>query len=122
MRIPSLLFLLAMLTSGFVFGPIGSHTFIAPGRQFVLGGQQKGAFNVQLRNSGLVPLSVAERRADGTVRECGQLEPRQTAELSFDSGSAALVRNLGNVQAEFEAYITGYTKNLGMKYEVMVKE
>lgn len=122
MRIFPCLSLLAVLSSGFVFGPIRSRTVIAPGRQFVLGGQQLGAFTVRLRNCGPVPLSIAERRADGTLRECGRLEPRKAAKVGFDSGSAALVRNLGTVQAEFEATITSrYTNRLGMGYEGLVK-
>ena len=123
MRLFPFLTLLTILTSGFMLGPIRSRTLIAPGQQFVLGGQQQGAFSVRLRNSGPVPFSVAERRVDGMIRECGQLAPRQAATLSFRSGSAALVRNSSSVQAEFDANITGhYTKRLNMGYEVLKPE
>lgn len=123
MRRLFLLVLLAGLTSSFLVGPIWSHTYIEPGKQFVLGGQQRGAFQVRIRNSGLVPVTLAERRPDGTVVEQGRLEPRQSARRDFGAGSAALVRNLGSRQAEFEASITGRaTSGLGMRYEALKME
>ena len=109
---------LALLASG---GPITSQTFIAAGKQFVLGGQQRGAFRVAAHNIGPVPVSVAERRADGAVQERGRLLPGQRAELTFEAGSAALVRNLGERQAQLNFRITGRNAGLGMGYEVLRK-
>ncbi|NVO31634.1 hypothetical protein [Hymenobacter lapidiphilus] len=115
--------LLAVLIGGSSFGPIWSHTLIEAGKQFVLGSQQRGAFQVSIRNSGPVPLSIAERQTGGAVLERGRLESNQKATLGFSAGSAALVRNLGTRQAEFDAKITNKTTDsLSMRYEVMAKE
>ena len=99
--------LLLPLSVVFALGDIHSVTTIKVGQQFVLGGQQHGAFRVKARNSGSVPVSVAERRADGTLTELGRLEPGQRAELAFAAGSAALVRNLGARDAEPTVVISG---------------
>ena len=104
-----------------VCGPITSQTFIEAGKQFVLGGGQRGAFQVAAHNVGPVPVSVAERRPDGAILERGRLEPGQRAELAFEAGSAALVRNLGKQQAQLDFRITGRTSGLGMGYEGLRK-
>ncbi|MDO7886522.1 hypothetical protein [Hymenobacter cheonanensis] len=104
-----------------VCGPIISQTLIDPGKQFVLGGGQHGAFRVAAHNVGPVPVSVAERWPTGVVQERGSLEPGQRAELAFGAGSTALVRNLGERQARLAFRITGSTAGLGMGYEALHK-
>ena len=114
--------LLLSLSAVLALGGIHSHTSIKAGQQFVLGGQQRGAFRVKARNSGPVPLGVAERRADGILQERGRLEPGQRAELAFAAGSAALVRNLGDRQAEIDVVISGDASfGMGMTYEALKK-
>ncbi|TDN38285.1 hypothetical protein E4631_05995 [Hymenobacter sp. UV11] len=116
--------LTALLTGTLLFafgGPIISQTFIDAGKQFVLGGGQRGAFRVAAHNVGPVPVSVAERRADGSLHELGRLEPGQRTELAFAAGSAALVRNLGEHQAVLDFRVTGRTSGLGMGYEGLRK-
>ncbi|MFD1469666.1 hypothetical protein ACFQ48_15675 [Hymenobacter caeli] len=119
------LFLAALLAGSAllaVCGGITSTTFIDAGKQFVLGGRQRGAFRVAAHNVGPVPVSVAERRADGTVQERGRLDQGQRVELAFGAGSAALVRNLGERQAVLGFRITGDTSfSMGMGYEVLQK-
>ena len=101
---------------------ITSVTTIEVGKQFVLGGQQRGAFRVSARNTGPVPVSVAERRPDGTLQERGRLEPGARAELAFGAGSAALVRNLGARPAELSVKIKGDASfRMGMGYEGLKK-
>ena len=114
--------LLLSLSAVLALGGIHSHTSIEAGKQFVLGGQQRGAFRVKAINSGPVPISVAERRTDGTLTELGRLEPGQRATLAFAAGSAALVRNLGERQAEIDVVITGDASfKMGMGYEGLKK-
>ena len=114
--------LLLSLSTVLALGGIHSVTTIKVGQQFVLGGQQRGAFRVKARNSGPVPVSVAERRADGTLTERGRLEPGQRAELAFAAGSAALVRNLGERDAELTVDISGDASfKMGMGYEGLKK-
>lgn len=102
-----------------VCGPINSQTVIDAGKQFVLGGGQRGAFQVAAHNVGPVPVSVAERRPGGAVQERGRLAPGQRAALVFGAGSTALVRNLGERQARLNFRITGSTAGLGMGYEAL---
>jgi len=117
-----ILALLLPLGAVLALGDIHSHTSIKVGQQFVLSGQQHGAFRVKARNSGSVPVSVAERRADGALQERGRLEPGQRAELAFAAGSAALVRNLGEREAEIDVVITGDASfGMGMTYEGLKK-
>lgn len=112
----------ALLLALLPWGGISSHLRIDVGQQFVLGGQQRGAFRVAARNSGPVPVSVAERQPDGTVQERGRLEPGQRTQLAFGAGSAALVRNLGPRQAEVDVKISGSASfNMGMTYEGLKK-
>lgn len=115
----ALLLLLALLTAC----SVTSHLNIEAGKQFVLGGQQRGAFRVAVHNTGPVPVSVGERLTDGTVREMGRLEPRQSTRLAFAAGSAALVRNLGQSGAELDVLITGIDASykMGMGYEALKK-
>lgn len=118
----TLTLLLPLGAAVLALGGITSHTSIKAGEQFVLGGQQRGAFRVKARNSGPVPVSVAERRADGALQERGRLEPGQRADLAFAAGSAALVRNLGERQAELDVVISGDASfKMGMGYEGLKK-
>ncbi len=100
-----------------------SHLNIETGKQFVLGGQQRGAIRVKARNTGPVPVSVGERLPDGTVRELGRPEPRQATRLAFAAGSAALVRTLGERGAGLDVVITGIdvSYKMGMGYEDLKK-
>ena len=118
------LFAAALLSVLALSGACGitSHLVIDAGKQFVLGGAQRGTFRVEARNSGPVPVSVAERQADGTVQERGRLDPGQRARLGFGAGSAALVRNLGARRAELDVNISGDTSfGMGMGYEGLKK-
>ncbi len=116
--------IVTLLTCLALLGSCGvtSDLRIETGKQFVLGGSQRGAFRVAARNSGSVPVSVAERRPDGTIEERGRLEPGGRAELAFGAGSAALVRNLGERDAELHCEIKGDASfGMGMGYEVLKK-
>lgn len=87
-------------------GTIHSHLLIDAGKQFMLGGDQAGAFRTQARNTGPGPVLVLERLPNGTVLERGRLEPGKDAQLDFQAGSAVLVRNLGDKRAELDVDIT----------------
>ena len=79
-----------------------SHLLIDAGKQFVLGGDQVGPLRVSARNSGRVPVLFLERPKQGPAVERGRLEPGQAVRLSFASGVAVLVRNLGRERAELD--------------------
>lgn len=84
------------------FGPLKLHPVLAGGQQVVVGGRQLGGFLVKLRNSGSVPVLVAERLASGELRARGRFAPRQRATLYFPAYSAAVVGGMAGRAAEFE--------------------
>ncbi len=101
-------------------GPIHSNLFIEPGKQFVLGGGQRGAFRVKGINSGAVAVRVVERFVTGDTLGRGTLVPGQRADLPFRAGSAALIVNLSQQKsANLDLKVTGAgtSQNLGMTYE-----
>ena len=115
-------FLLITLLAVAIPADITSQTVIDAGKQFVLGGSQRGAFRVAAHNVGPVLVSVAERAPNGTLTERGRLEPGGRATLDFGRGAAALVRNLGERQAKLDFKISGDVSfGMGMGYEGLRK-
>ena len=97
-------------------GTIHSNLFIEPGKQFILGGDQRGAFKVAGKNIGTVPVEIRERPKGGGAVGKVTLAPGQSGVLKFAAGSTAVLLNPSAVQANLDLTITGDTK-LGMTYE-----
>ena len=97
-------------------GTIHSNLFIEPGKQFILGGDQRGAFKVAGKNIGTVPVEIRERPKGGGTFGKVTLAPGQSGVLKFAAGSTAVLLNPSAVQANLDLTITGDTK-LGMTYE-----
>ena len=97
-------------------GTIHSNLFIEPGKQFILGGGQRGAFKVVGKNIGTVPVEIKERPRGGGIFGKVTLAPGQRGTLRFAAGSTAVLLNPSAVQANLDLTITGDTK-LGMTYE-----
>jgi hypothetical protein len=89
---------------------------IEPGQQFVLGGGSRGAFVVDARNVGTVPVAVAQQLPSGQTDPLGVLAPGQSDQLRFPAGAAALLENTSSTQARLALKIGGDT-DLGMRYE-----
>lgn len=106
---------LLLLTSA-CWGNVHSDLFIEPGQQFVLGGNQRGAFKVAARNVGKVAVEVKERPADGAPFSKVSLKPGQQATLRFAAGSAAVLVNSTATKANLNLRITGEA-NLNMSSE-----
>ena len=97
-------------------GTIHSNLVTEPGKQFILGGDQLGAFKVAAKNVGSVPVEIRER-----PKGCGTfgkviLQPSQSGVLKFTAGSTAALLNPSATKANLDLNITGDTK-LGMNYE-----
>ena len=88
-------------------GDIHSHLLIEPGKQFILGGDQPGAFRVRGRNAGPVPVEVRERLRTGQLVHRATLVPGQQAGTWFAPGSTALLRNASTQQAVLDLDISG---------------
>ncbi|MBD2751588.1 hypothetical protein [Spirosoma validum] len=93
---------------------LGSLTTIQPGKQFELGGSQKGAFTARLQNVGEVQVMIFERLIDGKRVSLGALKPGAEQTLRFSSGSAALFDNVAAKSAQLHLVVTG-DKNLSMR-------
>lgn len=91
-------------------------TSTGAGKLFVLGGGQPGAFTVSGKNVGPVPVTVQERRADGSVQERGTLTQGQQTKLDFPNGSTALLLNSSTKLAVLSLDISSI-RGLGMRYE-----
>ncbi|GAB3291059.1 hypothetical protein [Hymenobacter tenuis] len=116
---PVLFLLAAVLLAGTISaGRSGIHSqlLIEPGKQFVLGGGQPGAFKVEARNMGKVPVEFKERPRGGGIFGRTTLAPGQQATLRFMAGSSALLLNPSAQQAELKLHVTGDTR-LSMGYE-----
>ncbi|GAB2952053.1 hypothetical protein GCM10027048_16370 [Hymenobacter coalescens] len=96
-------------------GNLHSDLLLEPGKQFVLGGQQPGAFRVQARNVGPVAVEVQERLANGVQRGKGVLRPGQRSVLLFSPGAAAVLRNPAATAARLRLRVSG-SPDLGMRY------
>jgi hypothetical protein len=105
---------LLLATAG--WAGISSHLLIEPGKQFVLGGGQPGAFKVEARNVGKVPVEIRERPRGGGSFGKVTLAPGARGTLRFLAGSTAVLLNPAAEQAVLDLKITGDT-NLSMTYE-----
>ncbi|AMJ66123.1 hypothetical protein AXW84_12285 [Hymenobacter sp. PAMC 26628] len=97
-------------------GTIHSNLFIESGKQFILGGDQRGAFKVAAKNIGTVPVEIRERPKGGGTFGKVTLSPSQSGVLQFAAGSTAVLLNPSATTANLNLTITGDTK-LGMTYE-----
>lgn len=97
-------------------GTIHSSLLIEPGKQFILGGDQRGAFKVAAKNVGSVPVEIRERPKGGGTFGKVTLAPGQSGVLKFAAGSTAVLLNPSTTKANLDLTITGDTK-LGMTYE-----
>ncbi|RPD48386.1 hypothetical protein DNI29_07100 [Hymenobacter sediminis] len=115
---PPLLTGLLLVTGLLAFRHPGLHSnlFIEPGKQFVLGGEQPGAFKVEARNVGKVPVEFKERPRGGGIFGRATLAPGQRATLRFLAGSSALLLNPSAQTANLNLHVTGDTR-LSMGYE-----
>lgn len=102
-----LLFAPLLLSAACLPSAIHSHLLIQPNQQFILGGDQPGAFRVAAHNTGPVPVEIRERLRSGQLRVITEFRPRQRARLSFGAGSTALLRNKSRQEAVLELDITG---------------
>ena len=106
------LLLLTLLLAG--CGSIRSGLTLDPGATFVLGGEQRGTFHVEILNTGSATVRVTEVTVFNDTLAVAVVAQAETASASFRRGSAALITNLDPVGASLDVRITGDT-NLGMR-------
>ncbi|WP_310395806.1 DoxX family protein [Hymenobacter sp.] len=116
LRKPALTSVAVLLPLLALAGDVHSVLFIEPGKQFILGGGQRGAFRVVAKNIGTVPVEIRERPQGGGTFGKATLAPGQSGVLKFAAGSTAVLLNPSRVQANLDLIITG-GRNLAMTYE-----
>ena len=90
---------------------------IEPGKQFALGGGQRGFFKVVAKNKGTVPVEIRERLIGGSLVNKATLRPGQSGVLRFAAGSAAVLLNSSAANARLDLTVTGDYGNLRMTTE-----
>jgi|GEM_PF-1290972 len=108
--------LLMLVSATACWAHLRSNLIIEPGKQFVLGGGQRGAFKVAARNLGKVAVEFKERPAGGGIFGKATLQPGQRATLRFGAGSTAVLLNPSSQSANLDLIVKGDT-NLSMNYE-----
>ena len=98
-------------------GPAQSNLYIGPGKQFLLGGSQREAFEVAAKNVGLVAVEIKERPLEGGVFAKAALAPGQQGVLRFAAGATGVFLNPHRLRAHLRLTLTGDTKQLRMDYE-----
>ena len=102
-------------------GKIHSHLIIGPGKQFLLGGNQRTDFQVAGRNVGRVAVEVLERPPHGTAVWRAQLAPGQRTSLRFANGSAAVLLNGSPLRRAVLELDISTPASLDMTYEAAPK-
>lgn len=94
---------------------------VQPGKQFVLGGNQRGAFSVQATNKGTVPVTLSEQRINGQTTPLGTFSPGSKQTIRLAAGSAVLVTNSSTQSARLDLIVTGDKNNLTMQERLSEK-
>jgi len=111
------LLLVPVLVGARPAGSVHSSLFIEAGKQFILGGGQRGEFRVVAKNVGTVPVEFKERPRGGGIFGKATLAPGQQAVLRFGAGATAVLLNPNRRQAHLDLTITGDNQQLRMDYE-----
>ncbi|UOG76673.1 hypothetical protein MTX78_08725 [Hymenobacter tibetensis] len=85
------------------WGSVHSDLFIEPGKQFVLGGNQRGAFKVAARNVGKAAVEVKERPASGALLSKGTLKTRPASDVAFRGWFGCRTRQSHRHQGQLES-------------------
>ena len=105
------------LTACATFESLTSNTVIDPGKSFLLGGGQRGAFVVRGVNVGSVPVIIYQER-DGKRDSLGTVPPRGEIDAEFAPRAMAIFRNTSmSERASVTVKITGDASSLSMRYD-----
>lgn len=113
-----LLMLVLLVLTSCANSVLQSALTVQPGRQFQLGGNQRGAFTVQATNKGGVPVTLSERRADGQTVALGTFGAGDRQTIRFAAGSAVLIDNRSAQPAQLNLTVTGDKGNLIMREKI----
>ncbi|WP_051719188.1 DoxX family protein [Hymenobacter sp. IS2118] len=108
-------------TAGTLPSDLRSDLTIEPGKQFSLGGGQRGPFKVVAKNKGTVSVDIKEQLSGGGLISKATLRPGQGGALRFAAGSAAVLLNPSAAIARLDLTVTGDFGNLRMATEQLPK-
>jgi hypothetical protein len=106
---------LTVLAGCFHLRSLTSETRIEGGQSFVLGGNQRGSFDIVAKNSGGVPIVLYVQRGDQRD-SVTTLAPGESADGAFPDGAAAVVRNTSATQTALVRLVVRGATNLSMGY------
>jgi hypothetical protein len=107
--------LLAISACG-VFSTLTSTTEIGPQNSFILGQNQHGGYNVNMRNISNHTLQVRLTPSDGAPQPLVNVKPSEKVSLKVDRSTKLEVINDSPNSAKVELLVTGDT-NLSMGYK-----
>jgi uncharacterized membrane protein YphA (DoxX/SURF4 family) len=110
------------VVAGCSFDHLHSDLTIEPGKQFLLGGTQRGAFKVVAKNKGTEVVEIKEQLRNGGTISKATLKPGRQGVLRFAQGSAAVLLNLGTTDARLDLTVTGDNDNLRMATEPVQRD
>lgn len=98
-------------------GDLTSDTTIAPATSFLFGGDQAAAFDVDVRNTGRVAVTVFARR--GTADDSlVTLAPGASADLVLPARTIGVFRNESRAESALvHLEVRGNVRNAGMRYQ-----
>ena len=101
---------------GPAWAAFNSQTFIPPGQTFLLGGGQPGAFRVQGRNIGTVPVTIRSE-LNGAISFVATIAPGQSVDTQFQKGQMAQFENTSKKEtARVSLRLTQDVSGLAMRY------
>jgi hypothetical protein len=105
------------VVAGWPSDHLHSDLLIEPGKQFLLGGDQPGAFKVVAKNKGNVAVEIKERTHGGGIFGKAILQPGQRGVIRFAACSRAVLLNPSSTTANMDLTVTGDISTLSMNYE-----
>lgn len=95
---------------------VTSNTTIKPKDSFLLGGNQHGAFQVQLKNVSRTALDVYHAPVDGGKHSSQTVQAGERITVKVDRNTALIIENKSDQTAAVDLYITG-DSGLSMGYK-----
>ncbi|KAA3440057.1 hypothetical protein [Rufibacter hautae] len=86
---------------------LNSTTYIKPNDSFVLGNNEHGAFQVNLKNTSKTNLSIHQAPINGGKHSTLNVKPNQRASVKVDKNTAVIITNGSSDTAAVSLKVTG---------------
>jgi hypothetical protein len=99
--------LMVSMTSTTLFRTLNSTTYIEPGKSFVLGDNEHGAFRVKLTNVSPFEIYVYSKTLNGEKKLEKQVASKEKVELDAEKNSALIIQNPSTEKATVTLKVKG---------------